>query len=173
MKTKYLVLIAILATAVSCSTLRTSYDYDNQVDFAAYKTYGFMEKGLKDLKINDLDKRRFISAISANLESRGMITSENPDVLINLIIVGKDRVEVNDTGMYGPYGWWGFGMYGGTMVRQYTEGTIYIDLVDNAQKKLVWQGKGVGEFNESVRDKDARIREAVNEIMENYPPVKK
>lgn len=41
-------------------------------------------------------------------------------------------------GYYDP--WMGYGYGTTTQVSQYTEGTINIDLVDMAQKRMVWEG---------------------------------
>ena len=68
-----------------------------------------------------------------------------------------------------------YGAYGGypatqTEVRQYTEGTLTIDLVDTRSDQLVWEGTAVGRVRESVRE---NLEEAVNnvvaEIFTRYP----
>jgi hypothetical protein len=56
-------------------------------------------------------------------------------------------------------------------VSQYTEGTLFIDLLDAQKKELVWQGIGTGALStSSVERKEARIKEFVGEIMAEYPP---
>jgi hypothetical protein len=83
-------------------------------------------------------------------------------------------------GYYGGWGWspyyWGWGPgYGfgyGSNVSTSTEGSLYIDLIDTKNKQLVWQGKGVGTLGNarSVDGKEARIKEFVSHILEQYPP---
>jgi hypothetical protein len=38
---------------------------------------------------------------------------------------------------------------------------------------LIWQGEGSGYLTKDVEQKDARIKEFVDKILEQYPPQKK
>ncbi len=38
---------------------------------------------------------------------------------------------------------------------------------------MIWQGEGVGTLTENSGDKDARIKEFVMKILEQYPPMLK
>ena len=51
-------------------------------------------------------------------------------------------------------------------------GSLYIDLIDNKTNELVWQGKGEGtlQSTSNVAKKEARIKEFVSQILEQYPP---
>lgn len=151
----------------SCTSLRTAFDYDKEIDFAQYHSFAFYKEGMEQLKVNTLDKKRFVQAIIDDLQSKGMKkNTESPDLLINIIITGKDKVSLTDDYPLG-YVWW----YPAPSitVRQYTESTIYIDLIDRAKNQLVWQGKGTDEFHASERNKEARIRETVTQILAQYP----
>lgn len=162
----YLITLAVIVLS-SCTSLRTAFDYDKEVNFSDYKTFAFYKEGMDKLKVNDIDKKRFIKAVVEDLQSKGMQKSTiTPDLLVNIVIRGKERVSVTDDYTYG-YSWW----YPAPSmtVRQYTESTIYIDLIDRAKNQLVWQGKGTDEFNSSEQDKDTRIRETVIKILEQYP----
>ena len=75
-------------------------------------------------------------------------------------------------GVYNPWAWGpGFG-WGGTSVSASTQGSLYIDLIDNNTNELVWQGKGVGTLSntKNIAKKEERIREFVSQILEQYPP---
>lgn len=158
--------LLVVFVATSCSTLRTSYDYDKQVDFGKYKTFAFHKEGMDRSKLNAIDKKRFISAITVTLEAKGLVkNTENPDFLVNVIVKGKERIDVSENYPYG-YGWW---YTPSVSVRQYTENTILIDLIDTEKKVLVWQGIGTGQFGSNVEDRDAYVLEAVHKILENYP----
>ncbi|PVX51034.1 uncharacterized protein DUF4136 [Balneicella halophila] len=159
-----LLLIAILS---SCSSLRTAYDYDKDVDFTKYQTFAFYKEGMDQLKLNDIDKKRFVEAITADLQSKGFESNvADPDLLVNVVVTGKDKVSVTDDYPF-SYGWW-YPSPTLTM-RQYTESTIYIDLIDKDSNQLVWQGKGTDEFNASEKDRDTRVKETVTRILEQYP----
>ena len=78
-------------------------------------------------------------------------------------------------GMGYPRHWgWG-GMYYGyemeTTVRQYTRGMLAIDVFDVAERRPVWHGVAEKRITESDReDAAATIREAVNAILDGFPP---
>lgn len=151
----------------ACSTLQTAFDYDKEANFNQYKTFAFYKEGMQQLKVNDIDKKRFVEAVIKDLQSKGMQKStEAPDLLVNLIITGKKRTNIIDDHSFG-YGWW-YPLPTMT-VHQYTESTIYIDLIDRAKNQLIWQGKGTDEFSAAEQDKDSRIHETVTRILEQYP----
>ena len=50
-------------------------------------------------------------------------------------------------------------------------GLLYIDIIDAASKKLVWQGKGTGSLSKgSPQEREERILSFVTEILGAYPP---
>lgn len=166
-KIQFTLIIIAVAVISSCGSLHTAFDYDKEANFDSYHTFAFYKEGMEQLKVNDIDKKRFIEAIIKDLQNKGMQKNiEAPDLLVNIIIKGKDKVSVTDDYPYG-YSWW----YPAPSmtVRQYTESTIYIDLIDRVKNQLVWQGKGTDEFNAAEQDKDSRIHEAVTKILEQYP----
>ncbi len=167
---KFIFFVLAVTILSGCSSLRTAFDYDKEADFTKYKTFAFYKEGMDQLNLNDIDKKRFIKAITNEMQKMGMVKSTTtPDLLVNVIVKGKERTSITDN--YYGYGWW-YSMPSIT-VRQYTENTIYIDLVDRAKNQLVWQGKGVGEFLEKEKDRGARIEEAVSMILAQYPYGKK
>ncbi|TPD65750.1 DUF4136 domain-containing protein [Flavobacterium microcysteis] len=178
MKTiKFLPLLFLFVLA-SCSSVRVATDYDKNVDFANYKSFAFFKPGVDKVEISDLDKRRILNAIDAELTSKGITKSENPDLLVNIFTKSRQQVDVNQFNAGWGYGWgWGWNpwMWGGssTTVSTSTEGTLYIDLIDARKKELIWQGEGVGVLTQNIDKKDARIQEFVKKILEKYPPAKK
>ncbi len=168
---KIILLVFGIFVLSACSSLHTAFDYDKEVDFSKYKTFAFYKEGMKQLKVNDIDKKRFVKAIITEMQTKGMTkNTTNPDLLVNIIVKGKERTSI--TGDYGyGYGWWR--PMPSLTVRQYTENVIYIDLIDRAKNQLVWQGKGVGKFIENEKDRDARVQEAVRMILAQYPLGKK
>ena len=53
-----------------------------------------------------------------------------------------------------------------------TEGILFIDLIDNTSKQLIWQGRGRGPLTEMTSKRDERIQKLVTEILTAYPPEK-
>lgn len=189
---RLLPLLAIMLIVSSCSTVRVASDYDQSVNFNEYKTYAFYKPGIDKAEISDLDKRRVLRAIEAEMEAKGFTKSENPAVLVSIFAKANKRVDVyqnNRFGFggfgfggfgyggfgrfgYGGFGpWWGGGAFYGNTVSERIEGILYIDLLDVDKKQLVWQGKGTASLvSGNVDKREARIQEIVKEIMEVYPP---
>ena len=173
---KIVSLLALLFIITSCSSVRVATDYDKDVNFNNYKTFAFFKTGIDKAEISDLDKRRILRAIEAELLSRGFTKSENPDLLVSLFTKSQQRVNVynNSWGM-GAWGWgsfgpgWGWGYNNQPNTSVSTEGVLYIDLIDANKKELVWQGMGTGYLSRNMNKKEERIKEFVSKILEKYP----
>ncbi|KJD32648.1 lipoprotein [Tamlana sedimentorum] len=175
-------LLAFFVVLSSCTSVKVAADYDKKANFNNYKTFAFFKTGIDKAEISDLDKRRILRAIEAELLAKGFTKSENPDLLISLFTKSNQRVDVyNNAWGYGAWGWGGWGPWGGfgpgwgwgwnqptTSVS--TEGTLFIDLIDAEKKELIWQGMGTGYLSRNVEKKEERIQEFVTEIMKKYPP---
>ncbi|TVZ57145.1 uncharacterized protein DUF4136 [Lutibacter sp. Hel_I_33_5] len=179
MKRKHLLFLPILSLLVaSCSTVKVATDYDTKADFTKHKTFAFYKKGIDKAKISDLDKRRVMRAVESELIAKGLQKSENPDILVNIFTKSRDRVNVRQNNFGYGFGWgWNPWMWNGmnnnVNVSQYTEGTLFIDLIDKEKKQLVWQGIGTGALlMRSAEKKEIRIKQFVGEIMKKYPPEK-
>ena len=179
---KTLPLLVLLLVITSCSSVKVAADYDKEANFGEYKTFAFYKNGIDKAEISDLDKRRLLRAIEAELLAKGYTKSETPDLLVSFFTKSQQRVDVytNSWG-YGGWGWGGYGGYGGygpawgwgwnqPSVSTSTEGTLYLDLIDANKKELVWQGMGTGYLSKNMEKKEARIKEFVAKIMAKYPP---
>ncbi|MDO5968421.1 DUF4136 domain-containing protein [Flavivirga aquimarina] len=175
-------LLALLIVVTSCSSVRVAADYDKNANFGEYKTFAFFKTGIDKAEISDLDKRRILRAIEAELLAKGFTKSEKPDLLVSLFTKSQQRVDVyNNSWGYGGWGWGGWGGWGGfgpgwgwgwnqPNVSTSTQGVLYIDLIDANKKELIWQGMGTGYLSRNMEKKEARINEFVTEIMTKYPP---
>ncbi|WP_339754730.1 DUF4136 domain-containing protein [uncultured Winogradskyella sp.] len=172
-----ILVFAILLT--SCSSVRVAADYDKEANFDNYKTFAFFKPGIDKAEINDIDKRRILRAIEAELMAKGMTKSENPDMLVSIFTKSNQRVDIYNNAWgagawgWGGYGGWGWGGYGGNQVSTSTEGMLFIDFIDANKKELIWQGSGTGYLvTKNVEKKEARIKEFVSKTMEQFPPEK-
>ncbi|WP_296382743.1 DUF4136 domain-containing protein [Winogradskyella sp.] len=171
-----ILLFAILLS--SCSSVRVAADYDREAKFDNYKTFAFFKPGIDKAEINDIDKRRILRAVEAELMAKGFTKSENPDLLVSIFTKSNQRVDIyNNAWGPGSWGWGGYGRWGWGMNRNQvstkTEGVLYIDLVDANKKELIWQGSGTGYLvTRNVEKKEARIKEFVAKTMMQFPPEK-
>lgn len=172
-------LLAGLLLAGCASTPNTFSNADPNVDFGKYKTFGFLPELATDKPGYESMESNFLKvAVAQQMDRRGLAYSESPDLLVNFFINTKERVRTRSVPTMGAY--YGFrdpfydtwGGYGGfeTRVEQYTEGTLNIDFVDAATKKLVWEGAVVGRVtDEHIRNLEKTIDGAVNDILKNFP----
>lgn len=169
---KFLPLLLLLVVT-SCSTVRVAMDFDKEANFNNYRSFAFYRPGIDKAEISDLDKKRILRAIEAELTAKGMVKSEQPDLLVSIFTKERERVDVyNNNFGYGWYWnpWWYGGYYGSTVSRS-TEGTLYIDLIDAKTNNLIWQGMGSADLiTNDMEKKEARIQEIVREILAQYPP---
>lgn len=166
--------LMLLFVITSCSSIRVAADYDTTADFTQYKTYAFYKKGINKVDISDIDKRRIISALEAELTAKGMVKSNNPDLIVSIFAKSTKKVNIYDRYNNFHYGYWSPWYYGpnyGSQVTVHEEGTLFVDFVDNEKKELVWQGIGKGALViDDAAKKEKRIKEFIAKILEKYPP---
>lgn len=175
MKKYIFILLASAALGLtSCSPFQVRSDYAETANFNSYKTYKLR---IDDLKLNDIDKDRVLNELSRQLQSKGLSSGENPDLIINVKANHKKVTDITTNSPYGMWGWggpfgWGVGV-NRTWSSNYNEGALIVDLIDAKTNKLVWQGIGSGISVDSPKAKQRQIPEIVAEIMANYPPQRK
>lgn len=178
-----LAVVALLLTACA-SGPKIESDYDHTVDFSQYRTYGFFNPmGIENPNYSSIYGSIFRAAITREMENRGYTLSDDPDLMINVSGRLQDKTKVTTTsdpymagGYYGyrrgAYGAWGGYGYGTTThVSNYTEGTINVDMVDRALKRMVWEGVAVGRINEKKTNDETRanIHAGITEMFAGYP----
>lgn len=179
---KFIPILVFALVLTSCSSVRVATDYDREANFDQYKTFAFFKPGIDKAEISDLDKRRILRAIETELLAKGYTKSEDPDMLVSMFTKSTQRVDVyNNAWGWGGWGWggyggWGWGWgpgWGGNQVSTSTEGMLYIDIIDNAKKELIWQGSGTGYLvTKNIEKKEARIKEFVQKTLMQFPPEK-
>jgi len=179
---------ALVATAAVMTGCASSHpiqsDYDHTADFSQYRTYNFFaDAGPEQTSYQGFFSRYMVAAISREMDKRGYVKAEDPDLLINFNAILREKTDVHTTpapapmygGYYGYRGgfydpWMGYGYGTETHVSQYTEGTFNIDLVDARRKKLVWEAVGTGRISQKTRDElEERVNAGVARYFEHFP----
>jgi hypothetical protein len=170
---KYFLALLSLFLFVSCSSVRIYSDFDSSVDFSNYKTFAYFKPEIDQIKISDLDKKRILKALDFEMSAKGLSKSKTPDLLIGFTTRAKEKIYVDISNTYG-FGWgfnpWFWGSNRNTLSTQ-TEGTLFINIIDAANKQLVWQGKGRGGIQEDSKKRDERIALFVQQIVGDFPPI--
>ncbi len=168
---KLIYLTLFLLTFISCSVNRTNYDYDNYTDYSQYKTYDFFSDAGNGL--NDFDVKRVKNVIARQLNLKGMVHSDTPDVYVNFIS-NKNEIR-NNTSMDIGIGDENFGIGLGNISLGSSvdiEQTVTIDLVEAKNNKLIWQGAIRSQIrdNLSPSQKESHFANITKKVFKNYPP---
>ena len=176
--------LALLTVACS-SGLAVRSDEDPSADFSQYRSYDFFDPmGIEGGYNSPIYGEHFRAAITREMSERSYRkTADNPDLLINVTLRTDDKVRMRSytspymSGAY--YGRPGGAQYGSAVgvgvgvssrATKTTEASVFIDMVDNAQDRVSWQGVAVIEANDKVAQhlRDATYT-AVNAVYDQYP----
>jgi hypothetical protein len=181
-KTVMAVMAAALVAPAILLAQKTTYDFNKEANFAAFKTYAHKDGTKAGQELVD---KRIVDAIDAQLATKGLTRVEaSPDLFVVYHIAFDKEKDISTYssgygGGYGPYGWgWGGGWAGGTthtQVRDILIGTLVIDLADAKKGQLAWRGIGQKEIDTGAKPekRDKNINNAIKKILKNYPPKQK
>jgi hypothetical protein len=154
-------------------------DADPTANMASYGTYSFFEPFGTDRSGAATPLGNTVKqALRREMDVRGLRYVESGgDLLVNAAIKSSEKTDVSTMSVPDPYFGYRYGRYSPwvgynqeTIVRQYTEGTLTIDLVDRARKQLVWSGAAFGRVTDKVRNNpQGAVDTAVREIFARYP----
>jgi hypothetical protein len=166
-----LVFSAMLAVSCAGPSISVNFDYDTEYDFSNLKSYAYLP--IKSVgTVSQLKIKRFVNAINNQLQSQGYtLSAENPDFLVALHSSTKEKTDITDWG-YGYGGW--YGGYRDIDVSQYTEGTIFVDIVDPKSRNLVWRGTATADVDDSATpdEQNREFAEIAARLFANFPPEK-
>lgn len=172
---------AALLLAGCATGPRVSTEADPRADFSAYRTWAFHEPLAVEAYGYETATSEIVKqAVNREMQARGYAyDAESPDLRVNVNAYMQRRTDVSsiptvDHAFYYSYRhrayfaqpYWSER----TQVREYTEGTMNVDLVDAAQNRLVWEGIAVGRVsNVTAENRELRITQAIAEIFARYP----
>ncbi len=176
---KKITFILLAAVAVSCSPVTVSYDYDRNTNFNAYQTYSFSDDTSKpDPEANPFFKDRVMRAIENEMTERGFTkTDREPDVFVDLHVKREEYQQATASTNY-PLGYWPwrFGFANGftssnVNYNDYVEGTLFVNIVDAENEKIVWQGRATKVLDPdlSPEKREQQVNVAIDDIFDKYP----
>jgi hypothetical protein len=167
-------LAAFLLMAACAYGQDVHYNYDRSANFAAYKTYQWVEipgGSAPDRLIDQAIKQ----AADEQLAQKGLTkVAENPDLYIGyqVVINLEKSVDLYSTGI-GLGGWGGWGdrsVHGQTST--VPVGILLMDLYDVAKKQLVWRGDAIKtiDLKEDPDKNYKNLQKVITKLFRNYPP---
>ena len=177
--------IFLVSLLSACSSgLQVRSDSDPGTNFSQYNSYNFFDPmGVEGGYNSPVFGEHFRAAISREMGQRRYRKTESPGLLVNVTVRADDQVKM--TSYTAPYmsgayynrpggAYYGSSLGLGVSVSQratkVTEISVFIDLVDVEQHKVVWQGVAVLDASDKVAKqlRDA-IYTAVHEVFKQYP----
>lgn len=173
-----LVGLLLITGCASGPTIRSNVDQN--VDFTGFRTFGFFEPLATDRDgYQSLISQQLVTSAERELTARGLVrTDTNPDLLVNFSAQLDQRLRVTQTPApprsslhrhrSGFYSTWP--TYQQTEIRQYTRGTLGMDVVDAARRQLVWEGIAYGRVTQRTTDNIGPVLDsAVTDILRDFP----
>ena len=181
MQSRFRALVPAALLALGCASLPIETDYDPAFDFGGYKRFAWLSEKSPitgDVRLdNPLLHERLRQAIQQTLTAAGFeqVEAGSGDFRVGYHLSLQQRLDVSTLDRHYGYGpaanRWGYGPPE-TIVREYEEGTLVIDVVDARSDRLVWRGAAHGRMRESTTPEDRRQRahQVVAAILERFPP---
>ncbi|KGJ99590.1 DUF4136 domain-containing protein [Thalassotalea sp. ND16A] len=180
MKAIKLILIPLVLLLSACSTTyQAESDYNSAYDFNAVQSFHVVgDERLNNPMLSDIDRDRINVAISESLSAQGKQAEnkESADVLVEYFVLTKDKTKIYSTSAAGYANCYrcGYGYGAGVSnisSRDYVEGTIVVDVIDNVSQKTIWRStlsKKLQDFDNATERNEA-IKLAVNAIFKEFP----
>jgi hypothetical protein len=184
-KWSFLALCLVLPAMAGDTGVKT--DFDPAVDFTKFKTYSFVggqELSKTGLLSNPETRERIKNFIGGVMENRGLheVPRDTPhDLAVRYWVARRQKTDVTPTfdtdawmwGGYPPYwsGAWGW-YYTEYVVTNYVDGSLIVDLLNPANKELVWRTY----LRQKIEDRAKAYVEAkknLNKSFALFPPDQK
>lgn len=169
-------LLSILFLSGCASTPRVSTQAAPDANLPSFKTFGFYSPlGTDKGNYGSLLSQKLKTATRTALESKGLTYKEqDADLLVNFNITTTQKTDVNTMPTGYGYGWRGgyyspWVGYNNVSVHQYTEGELVVDLIDQTQKKMVWEGTATAIVNNDPQKNAEKINRAITEMFREFP----
>lgn len=173
-----LVLGALLAGCGS-TPLEAISDFDESYDFAAVKVLKILpidRTSAAEKLISDLQVERIDEALSDELQAKGYAmasTRDEADLYLSWHLVTREKTDIRSYNAASTYNCWRCGPpVSDVSVRQYTEGTFIVDLIDPHRNRSVWRSTIQSRLKaqpDPERAAENRARAAAA-VFANFPP---
>lgn len=174
-------LLLIVGLGAGARAQKINVTYDKQLNFAQFKTFAWAPQGAV---AHPMLTANVVGAIEQELKARGLQkvnVNENPGLIIQVYgSVDQDSTFYSNDPLYNATG--GIppfdpsfsgslltGMYGNTTVTIH-KGQLVVDLIDAANKKLVW--RGMSQQNLAAHNPNkliSQVNNTISKMFKQYP----
>ena len=189
-----LLLASLMLWSCASAPPEPHVDFKGDYDFSSVKTIALKPspRGVSGnsprMLLSDIQINRIDSALYDAIEAKGFDMIDDPskaDALITWHLVAQEKTDVrtyntgpSTGGYYGRYGAYNRRAYyncwncGGTevSVRQYTEGTFIVDVIDPVLQQSVWRSVVQSKLKGDIAQDQTATNEAAARIVAAFPP---
>ena len=183
----------LLVSACSSGPPKPEIDFNPAFDFTKARTVAFYKNsgsvsGENPLLLSDMQRSRIDDALRVAVDNKGLTflaDASKADLLLSWHLATQQKTDVRTYqsasygGMYGHSGRYNrYSMYncwncGSTQVsvKNYTEGTFIVDLIDPKAKQSVWRSVTESRLKGELDKDQSKYDAAAAAIFESFPPL--
>ena len=166
--------VVIVGLISGCSSMKVITDWDDSVDFSTFETFKFRPSDTSLAESQPLVDQRIAAALTQEMTTAGFTEVESgADIFVTYYASSRHSVVFNTTHLgYGSRRWrWGGGIsHSTTTARTFEEGTLVIDVWDNASDELLWRGVIEHSVSSNPDKNTERINRGISRAFEDFPP---
>jgi hypothetical protein len=173
--------VTALLLLSACSTtpsLEARTDYNREFDFSGVSNIAIqpVQRGnLAAVRISDMQVSRLNEAFTDALQARGLnVVDDNAraDLLMTWHLVTEERMDVRSYNTSSFYNCWRCGpSVSDVSVRQYTQGTLIVDMIDPVRNRSVWRSIVQTRLRDTNAEQAEALRnEAARASFAEFPP---
>ncbi len=171
-------LVSLLA-ACGSTPLESVSDFDQSFDFSKARNIAFQpidRSNLNTIRVSDMQVNRINEALAADLRRKGFTMvddNKKADLLLVWHLVTQEKTDVRSYNSASYYNCWRCGpSVSDISVRQYTQGTFIVDMIDPLRGQSVWRSTIQSKLSSKPDPETApeRRREAAMAIFSHFPP---
>ncbi|MFT7289397.1 MAG: hypothetical protein ACI87W_003527 [Halieaceae bacterium] len=166
---------------VACSTtLTATSDFDSRFDFSEVGSVVILpidRTTPAEKLISDMQVTRINTALKVELEARGYrVVDQTSEADLQLVwhLVTREKTDIRSYNATSAYNCWRCGPpVSDVSVRQFTEGTFVVDLIDPARSRSVWRSMIQSQLSAKPDPEKAASNraKAAKAIFAPFPPV--
>lgn len=173
-----LVLPVVLLLGACASAPTAVTDFDRSYDFSDVHKIAIQpidRTAVSTIMISDMQVDRINEAVRTELQRRGFeLVSDNAaaDMFLTWHLVTQEKTDVRTFNSAGSYNCWNCAGSSSVSVRQFTQGTFIVDMIDPVRLRSVWRSTFESRMrNEPGPERAAENRRATAEaVFRQFPP---
>lgn len=174
--------LLLLALVAACADkpIEAAMDFDGQYDFSKVRKIAIQpveRVSAGAIMVSDMQIARVNDSLTDELIRRGYeVVQDNKQADMFLVwhLVTQEKTDVRTYNNASYYNCWrcGSSMSSNISVRQYTEGTFIVDMIDPVRNRSVWRSTIQSRLKSKPdpQESEQRRQEAVRAVFARFPP---